>query len=96
MGDTGRDYVELRLDEGNVVFESNAFELVAGNGSVQVGEWYQIYASEDGTGSWLSVAPLQGGRGYTNSDNTTLQLDSISYNDSAQIGGGKVGSCLCA
>ena len=91
LGDMGYDYVELRLDEGNVVFESNTFGLKAGNGLVQVGHWYQIYASEDGTGSWLSVAPLQGGQVYTDTDNTTLQPNPITYNASVLIGGGQVG-----
>lgn len=91
LGDMGTDYVELRLKEGNVVFESNTFGLEAGNGLVQVGQWYQIYASEDGTGSWLTVALLQGGQMYTDSDNTTLQLNPISYNASVLIGGRQVG-----
>lgn len=91
LEDMGYDYVELRLDEGNVVFESNTFGLKAGNGLVQVGHWYQIYASEDGTGSWLSVAPLQGGQVYTDTDNTTLQPNPITYNASVLIGGGQVG-----
>eukprot|EP00731_Ephydatia_muelleri_P016691 Em0009g1115a len=89
LEDMGYDYVELRLDEGNVVFESNTFGLKAGNGLVQVGHWYQIYASEDGTGSWLSVAPLQGGQVYTDTDNTTLQPNPITYNASVLIGGGQ-------
>ena len=93
LRDAGQDYVGLHLDEGNVVFQSNTFEMITANSSVQVGQWYQIYASQDGAGTWLSVAPLQGGEVSTDSDNMTLGLNPIIYDASVLVGGGQV-SCV--
>ena len=90
----GEEHAALHLDGSNVVFKSNTFKLVAGNETVQVGQWYQIYASEDELGTWLSVAPLQGGRVYTHFENIAGNHTPISYDASVLLGGRQVGPWL--